>query len=127
MVSAKSKFSHIISIPTNDIDGIFKKVVSWCNRKGGILDTQEPNYVKLNILHKADYKNSDIWVMEVHTSEEIDGIKVEVYLIERLGYFGKPSKNQDEMPTHLPFMIRSLYKYLGIELSNDLMRTIFTK
>lgn len=127
MVSGTTKFYHNIILPTKDIDDIFNKVASWSKKWGVILETQKPFYVKLRIRHKAYSRHSDLWLTEIHLSNEINGVMIEMHFLERVGsLLLRPVKNQDEMP-RFPFLVRSLYRHLGIELSHNQMRSIFTK
>ena len=56
----------------------------------------------------------------------LNGTNIKVGLKERTNWLGNPSK-KEEAPTQFPFTIRSLYKHLGIELSDNNMRSIFSK
>lgn len=122
--------SSSVILPTFDIDAVYEKCIEWCKYYLWIRESNKPFYIYAIGLHTAfDQGNrQNQWEITIQLSKVKNHVKIDFCLL-KVDYLILNTLRKQ--PRHrifpYPTVVRSLYRYLGVHLTDDILRSLYQK
>lgn len=125
--------SNSVIIPSANIDEAYEECLAWCRKKGmKITESDKPSLITAHGIFSTFESRrryySDAWEIAIQLSADRKGVQIDFILLNVLNPSLNPRKNQPKhMISPYPRVARSLYKYLGVHTSDDILRDLYPR
>jgi hypothetical protein len=124
--------SNSIILPTSNIDEIYEKCLAWCRKNNvEIIESDKPSLIIAHgvfLTFQGSRNYPDRWEISFQLSTDIRGVKIDLTLLNVIfSPFTLIKKQPRHMISPYPGVVRSLYTYLGVYMSDDVLRDLYPR